>query len=91
MTDDRYVIVYRDGYVGQVVRQEIADLICDHARLLPEAYKSLPAYRIRIREKQIAASVVDAIMLRNPLATSLDPLKALREVTGRTTIAGAEK
>jgi hypothetical protein len=79
--EDRYVIVYRDGWVGADYIEKIASdsvLEQDMTRLKPQ---HRPAYRLRIRSK---SNVQKAQIAR------LDASRAYREVTGRDAFAGAE-
>ena len=88
---DRYVIVYRDGKQSSMIDRELADSALP-ALMRSGDIRKLPAYSIRIREKpqrEFSEGFRDHVSNLRP--ARLDPLKALREVTGRTTIAGAEK
>ena len=51
MSEDRYVIVYRDGYVGDVMPRGPSNRVLESAREYPAAFTSLPAYRIHCRER----------------------------------------
>ena len=82
MSADRYVIVYRDGYMSLPADRAHSDYVVESFRGSPAVDR--PAYRIRIREK-----FTPGPNLRKAYAR-LDPELAYREVTGRTTFAGAE-
>ena len=95
--NDRYVIVSRDGDCGADHDKARSD---DILRVFqrPGLSSLRPAYRIRIREKarydwtevSVHLGPGGGIKTRT-VPARLDPLKALREVTGRTVAAGAEK
>lgn len=95
MSDDRYVIVYRDGSCGFATDSKWhSDVVLAGGRKQRmDAFR--PAYRIRIRKKARTSMTIGEAAreaVRQAIARSrLNPEAAYAEVTGRTTFAGAEK
>ena len=67
MTEDRYVIVYRDGRVGPLNTKHKSDMELSFKLKFPFDERSRPAYRIRIRETAFRATSLEARPGRDPL------------------------